>query len=175
MSGGLRSEEGFRKVSWGASPSEVRAAEASEPHLAQDNYLDFEVRLGRFACLAVYVFVGGRLVRGKYLLLEEYQNLTSHLNDFDELKNSVIKKYGDPKNDRTFWSNDLYKDDYLEWGMAVSCGHLSKFADWETAQSKVNVALYGENFNVTVSVEYSGKAFEALESSVKEAELLSDL
>lgn len=171
----MQSVEGFRKISWGASPSEIKASEASEPHLAQDDYLDYEVRLGRFACLAVYVFVRGQFVRGKYLLLEDYQNLTSHLSDFEELKALVIKKYGAPIKDQTFWTNDLYKDDYSEWGMAVACGHLSKFTDWETAESKINLGLYGENFNVTVSVEYSGKAFESLEASVKEAELLGDL
>lgn len=172
---GTQSVEGFRKVPWGCSPSEVKESESSAPRHTEEGYIDFEVRLGRFTCLAVYIFVGDQLVRGKYLLMEEYQNLTNHINDFDELKASVLKKYGPPTNDQVFWSNDLYQDDYSEWGMAVSCGHLSKFANWETAQSKINVALYGENFNVTVFVEYSGKAFESLESSVKEAELLGDL
>jgi hypothetical protein len=59
--------------------------------------------------------------------------------------------------------------------MAVGCGHLSKFATWETASSKVSVALYGENFNVTVFVEYVGKALEGLEDAVKESQVLGDL
>lgn len=54
-----------------------------------------------------------------------------------------------PRKDQAFWSNDLYKDDYSEWGTAVACGHLSKFTTWKTADSNINVALYGENFDVT--------------------------
>jgi hypothetical protein len=145
------------------------------PKCEGPDYLDFEVKLGRFSCLAVYIFVGDQLVRGKYLLLEEYQNRTTHLNDFDELKTSISKKYGVPKKDATYWLDDLYKDDYSQWGTAVGCGHLSMFAHWETAASEINVALYGENFDITVSVEYAGKVFERLESSVREAELLGDL
>lgn len=131
--------------------------------------------LGRFSCLAVYLFVGNQLVRGKYLILEEYQNQTNHLTDYDELKTLVSKKYGAPTKDETYWLNDLYQDDYTEWGMAVGCGHLSKFATWETADSKINVAIYGENFNVSVSVEYVGKAFEGLEDAAKESQILGDL
>lgn len=169
------SAEGFRKASWGTSISEVKASEDGDPRLEQDDYLDFEVRLGRFSCLAAYNFVRGQLVRGKYLVIDEYQNKTRHITDYDELKTSVTKKYGAPISDATHWLDDLYKDDYSQWGMAIGCGHLSKFANWETPESTVNVAMYGENFDVTVSVEYAGKAFESLESSVREAEFLGDL
>jgi len=172
---GVVSSEGFRKTPWGASPSEVKASEDTEPRSEKADYLDFDVRLGRFSCLAVYLFVGNQLVRGKYLILEEYQNQTNHLADYDELKSLVSKKYGAPRTDDTYWLNDLYQDDYSEWGMAVGCGHLSKFATWETASSKINVALYGENFEVTVSVEYLGKTFEGLEDAVKESQILGDL
>jgi hypothetical protein len=175
LGGGPLPAEGFRKASWGASLSEVKASEGGDPHQETVDYLDFEVRLGRFSCLAVYIFVGDQLVRGKYLLLEEYQNRTTHLNDYDELKTSISKKYGLPMKDATYWLDDLYKDDYSHWGTAVGCGHLSMFAHWETAESEINVALYGENFDVTVSVEYAGKAFAGLEDAAKESQILGDL
>jgi hypothetical protein len=170
-----QSQEGFRKAPWGASPSAVKASEGGDPGLEQDDYLDFEVRLGRFRCLATYIFVAGQLVRGKYLVLEEYQNLNNHLHDYDELKASVAKKYGTPTKDDTYWSNDLYEDDYAEWGMAVSCWHLSRFAHWGSAESEINLAVYGQNFKVTVSVEYASKTLAELESTAREAELLGDL
>lgn len=173
--GGVPSQEGFRKASWGASPTEVKALEGAEPQLEQDGYLHFEVRLGSFACVAVYVFVGNQLVRGKYLVLEEYQNQTKYLTVYEELKDSVSKKYGSPITDETYWLNENYKDDYSEWGMAVGCGHLSKFASWETPGSKINVGLFGENFDVHVSVEYAGKIFDGVEDAVNEAKLLDDL
>lgn len=169
------SAEGFRKVSWGVSPSEVKASEGNEPNLEQDDYLDFEVRLGSFKCLAAYIFVGDQLVRGKYIVLEEYQNQTNYLTIYEELKSSVSKKYGSPFRDETYWLNDLYKDDYSEWGMAVGCGHLSKFAFWETQESTINVGLYGENFDVNVSIEYAGKVFVGVEDAAKADQLLGDL
>lgn len=173
--GGPLSAEGFRKSSWGLSLAEVKASESSEPRLEKADYLDFDVTLGRFRCLAAYIFVGNQLVRGKYVVLEEYQNQTNYLTVYAELKDSVSKKYGSPIKDETYWLNDLYKDDYSEWGMAVGCGHLSKFASWKTPESTINVGLFGENFDVHVTVEYAGNAFDGVEDSVKEAELLSDL
>ncbi|MEE9095386.1 hypothetical protein [Pseudarthrobacter phenanthrenivorans] len=173
--GAAPSTEGFRKASWGASHSEVKASESSEPQLEQDEYLDFEVRLGRFKCLAAYIFVGDQLVRGKYLVTEQYQNQTQYLTVYEELKGSLSKKYGSPYKDETYWLNDLYKDDYSEWGMAVGCGHLSKFSFWETSDSTINIGLFGENFDVQVSVEYAGKIFDGVEDALKEARLLDDL
>lgn len=84
--GGVPSQEGFRKASWGASPTEVKALEGAEPQVEQDDYLHFEVRLGSFACVAAYIFIGNQLVRGKYLVLEEYQNQTKYLTAYEELK-----------------------------------------------------------------------------------------
>lgn len=166
---------GFRKVLWGASPSVVKASEDNEPNLEEDGYLDFEVRLGDFKCLAAYIFVGSQLVRGKYIVLDEYLNQTNYINVYEQLKNSVSKKHGTPFKDETYWANDLYKDDYSEWGMAVGCGHLSKFAFWETPESTINIGLYGENFDVHVSIEYAGKIFAGIEDGVKEDKLLGDL
>jgi hypothetical protein len=143
--------------------------------LEQDEYLDFEVRLESFTCLAAYIFVGHQLFRGKYLVLEEYQNQTKYLTVYEELKGSISKKYGSAVKDETYWLNDLYKDNYSEWGMAVGCGHLSKFAFWETPGSTINVGLFGENFDVQVSVEYVGKIFDGVEDAVKEDKLLDDL
>lgn len=169
------SKEGFRKSAWGSSITQVKASEGHEPRYEDDDYLDFEVKLGRFNCLAVYIFVGNQLVRGKYRIVDEYQNQTNYISAYDELKESVTKKYGSPIEDKTYWLNDLYKDDYSEWGMAVGCGHLSKFATWETQESKINAGIYGENFDVTVGVEYKAKAFDGVEDAIKEAELMDDL
>lgn len=174
-SGTVQSKEGFRKVSWGASLSEAKTSESSDPLVEESDALLYEIKLGRFSCRAIYLFIGDQLVRGKYIVVDEYQNQTNYLTAYDELKDFVSKKYGTPDGDVTYWMNDLYKDDYSEWGMAVGCGHLSKFANWGTLESKISLGLSGENFAIQLAVEYAGKAFEQLESSVREAELLSDL
>lgn len=171
----MQSSEGFRRVPWGASLSEAKASEADDPVLEESDALLFEVKLGRFSCRAIYLFIGNQLVRGKYNVVDEYQNQMNYLTAYEELKSLISRKYGAPAGDATYWMNDLYKDDYSEWGMAVSCGHLSKFANWETSESKINISVTGENFDIQVAVEYTGKAFEELEFAVREADLLSDL
>ncbi|MCI0143187.1 hypothetical protein KNN17_16600 [Arthrobacter bambusae] len=135
----------------------------------------FGVQLGQFTCLAVYIFVGDRLVRGKYRIRDEYQNRNHYLTSYDELKESVTKKYDSPVDDKTYWLNDMYQNDFSGRGMAVACGHLRKFAKWETQESTVTVAVHGENFDVTVAMEYSGKAFAGLEDAITESALLENL
>lgn len=174
-SGTVQPTEGFRKVAWGASLSDAKTSESGDPLVEERDALLYEIKLGRFSCQAIYLFIGDQLVRGKYIVVDQYQNQTNYLTAYDELKDLVSKKYGTPEGDATYWMNDLYKDNYSEWGMAVGCGHLSKFANWGTLESKITLSLTGENFDVQLAIEYMGKAFEQLESSVREAELLNDL
>ncbi|YCH09990.1 hypothetical protein ACTAQJ_10700 [Arthrobacter sp. alpha11c] len=166
---------GFRKSAWGSTPASVKALEENEPRHEEAGYMDFEVKLGRFTCLAIYVFIDEQLVRGKYALIEEYQNQNNFLSAFDELTDLVSKKYGAAKEQNTYWLNELYKDDYTEWGMAVSCGHLSRFSTWETQETTIIAAIMGENFDVSVTVEYSANQFAGLEEAIGTAALLEDL
>lgn len=170
-----RTGDGFRKSPWGATVAQAKASESIEPRYEADDYLDFALKLGRFSCLAVYIFVNDQLVRGKYRVLDQYQNQNNYISAYDELKESIAKKYGSPDSDNTYWLNDLYKDDYPQWGLAVSCGHLSTFATWKNEESTITLALHGENFEVNLAVEYSSSKLAALEDAAKESALLEDL
>lgn len=71
-------------------------------------------------CYVVYVFVRGKLVRTKYVIVEEHSNRNDYIRDYKSLKTQLSKKYGAPIEDETIWKNSLYKDDREEWGFAVS-------------------------------------------------------
>lgn len=91
-----------------------------------------------------------------------------------------MKKYGAvPNSDGIdgdmFWQNDLYQDDYQDWGMAVSCGHMSAFATWETPETDINLGLFGDNYEISLGVEYSSKELRSLTEQVSEQKHLDDL
>ena len=139
-----------------------------------EEILIYEGRLAGLACDIIYIFIERKLVRTKYLITEEHSNKNDYVSDYDSLKESLTKKYGQPIIDKRYWKHDLYKDDYQRWGFAVSIGHLSYYAMWKTLQTSIVLALYGDNYDITLVIEYKSEELKELEEREKEKELLEE-
>lgn len=144
----------FRSARWGWSRKQVRASETGAPSEARDGYLVWKRRVMGLPCYAMFRFLNDRLVAGKYVFLVEHTNNTDFISDYRNLVDMLTKKYGRPTDDDTFWSNDLYRDDPQEWGMAVAVGHLHLFSHWDVARTRIVAGLLGDNFEITLGVEY---------------------
>jgi hypothetical protein len=121
-------------------------------------------------CLISYYFAENQLVAGRYIFLSEHSNKNLYINDYDDIKESLIKKYGQPNVDRPVWNNDLYKNDPSEWGMAISVGHLSYTAGWQLANTQIILHLGGDNYDITLGLDYHStlKSHEDLRTKAKE-------
>lgn len=117
-----------------------------------------------------YIFAYGKLVRAMYSIVESHTNKTDYLSDFDQLSKALTEKYGLPANEHTYWTNNLYRDDPAEWGMAVAIGHMAKFTTWETERTTISLMLRGDNYNINLNVEYSSKEYKELETKAKKEE-----
>ena len=162
------------------SKSDVIAAEQREPSDASENLLVFSGRISNLSCEIIYVFVGGVLTRSKYWITETHSNDNRYFSDYENLRGLLSKKYGDPDNGEEWmsditWLNDLYREDYEDWGMAVSIGDMNCIASWETKFTNVLLGLTGDNYDVHLAIEYSGKEFKHLEEKITEASALEDL
>lgn len=166
--------EGFRKASWGSSKASIKATE-EQSWSESDDVLTFDTSMGGLSSRAVFIFIDDQLVRAKYIVTETYQNGNKYIVALEALKELLMKKYGTPREDNSYWTDDLYKNDPDEWGMAVGGGDLSRYVMWDTAATSICLALTGENYDITLQIEYSAKAFTELEKSRTEASQLEDL
>jgi hypothetical protein len=169
------SNEGFRRIPWGASRTTISERETLDLVQRIPDGLMYHTPIAGLSCNVVYILVDDQLVRAKYMLDQEYENQNNYLAATDKLKASLETKYGAPDRDNSYWSDDLYKDEVNDWGMAVSCGHLTRFVFWETAATTICLYLTGENFEIDVGIEYTSKALEHLEQSQKDAQIIADL
>ncbi|AKP52690.1 hypothetical protein [Cyclobacterium amurskyense] len=170
-----QSETDFRKVNWGMSNSEVKQIETSELVKEETNSLAYRTDLAGFNALVGYIFAGDKLTRGKYVLLEDHSNRNDFISDFKKLKELLTKKYGNPGKDETIWKNNLYKDDYEDWGTAISIGHLIYYSTWKTDRTEVTLYLSGENYSISTVIEYQSKELGNIEKELREKEQLSEL
>lgn len=167
--------QSFRKAAWGMSMAEVVASEGREPDQRADGLLIYKDRIDQFDCHAGFVFVADQLVRGTYLIGVEHVNDTLYLSDYAELKDLLTKKYGKPEEDETIWLNDLYRDDPADWGRAIAVGHLAQYTIWQTQSTTIHLALQGDNFDVSLRIEYVSKAHQGLEEQHRRSSALDDL
>ena len=90
------------------------------------------------------------------------------------MKEILTKKYGKPIEDKQYWKKDLYKNDYQDWGFAISLGHLSYFATWQTNTTDIFLGLYGDNYKINLGVEYESIQLKVLEEKAKEKKALDE-
>jgi len=94
-----------------------------------------------------------------------------YISDYNSIKKIITKKYKEPSEDKSYWKNDLFKDDYQHWGLALATGDLSYYSNWKHADSVIWLSLTGDNYKVSLSAEYSSIKLAGLEKSASESKV----
>jgi hypothetical protein len=158
----------FRKAKWGMSKKQVKVTESGKIERDDEMVLAYSGKVSDMECLIAYIFADNKLVRAKYVFIPKHSNENDYIVDYKNIKEGLTKKYDAPKSDESYWRNELYKDDYSHWGFAVSLGHLTYSADWETESTEISLVLSGENYHVSLATEYTSKQFKGLEEKARE-------
>ena len=155
---------------WGMSKEQVIKLEGEAGQQEKSQGLEgigYKRRISNLDCNIYYVFAENKLTRGIYMFVEKHSNKNLYIDDYNEIKKALTDKYGKPKDDNIFWRNDLFKDDHSEWGLAISIGHLRYFTTWEPPETEITLGLHGDNYEISLHVEYAGIKFKELEEKVK--------
>lgn len=152
----------FRGVDWGMSRAEVRKNEKSDPDADEDLGLLYTTSVNGLDANLLYMLIEDKLIKANYNITESHSNKYLYITDYNKLKELLTTKYGEPTEDKVFWFDDLYKDDPSDWGLAVSIGHLTQIATFETEEADIGVILKGDNYSVDLVIEYISKEYEYL-------------
>ncbi len=173
---GLAIEYDFRNVNWGMSKEEVKSIETADEFLElEDGTYSYKATVASLDSYLFYEFVENKLASSGYMFLVEHSNKNRYIDDFHKLKTLLIKKYGEPAFNIIHWDNDLYKDSKQDYGLAVSIGHLEYLTRWETDKTTIRLDLYGDNYDIYLSLDYTSKEYEDLLNKADEEEDLSGL
>jgi len=165
----------FRETTWGMSKEQVKATEDGKPGIEDDTSLAYKATINgkEFAC--AYSFLEDKLYAGGYIFIGEHTNENLYIEDYEDIKETLTKKYGKPKTEMPgLWNNDLYKDDKSNWGKAISMGHLGYGASWETSTTRIYFSLWGDNYNIKLALYYTSKELEECLNKIKEEKTTMD-
>lgn len=153
----------FRGYEWGCSRSEIWDAEITSDMVDEVDYYnadDFMVLIkgsvSIFSCNTYFSFnENDQLCSGYYSLTEKHANDNSYYDDFKTLEEALISVYGEPQSSIDLWSDDLFKDDPDDIGLAIAAEHLKLIRSWDAKDgSNCMLQCYGKNYDITTSIGY---------------------
>jgi|AntAceMinimDraft_17_1070374.scaffolds.fasta_scaffold26500_2 hypothetical protein len=166
----------FRKTNWGMSVKQVKAIEDAKLGPAGDSELGYSgIKIDGKDFICVYFFLEDKLYRSAYGLLGEHSNDNLYIDDYENLKEALTKKYGKPRFDKVTWRNDLFKDSRQDWGTAISMGHLEYFSSWETSTTDINLGLNGDNYEISLNFGYYSRELKEWADKIIEEKTKSSL
>jgi hypothetical protein len=154
------SKEHFRKAHWGMTQEKVIRLEGNPA--ARENPGEFYVMrywdsIKDMNCWIDYIFKDDKLAKARYIFLVKHDYKSQYFGDYKKAKDFLTEVHGQSPLTNINWLNPTYKEDYSNWGLAVSLGHLEYSAIWDTPETEIVLRLFGENNEVKLVAEYTGK------------------
>lgn len=133
---------------WGAAPAELRARQPGEPIVATAERHVYHDTVAGLNATVVYHFDDAALAEVVVLNRADHADRTHYIDDFERLSARLRERYGQPRFEEMRWRNRLFADRPERYGDAVSAGHLTYLARWDTPVAGMLMALRGERYQV---------------------------
>lgn len=104
-----------------------------------------------------YQFASSHLREAFYAFEDAHTNRNLYIDDFEDLRELLALKYGEPLIDTAIWKRNLYRNDPDEWGRAVVIGDVTFRAEWETPRTRIILSLGGDNYEARHFLGYVSK------------------
>lgn len=149
----------FREAQWQITQDQVLRLEGNPVAKEKSNGLDvlrYKDTVKEMDCWVEYIFKENRLIKAKYIFLEDHDYKNVYFSDYRKVKEFLTEIHGQSPLTNVNWMNPAHKDDYSKWGLAVSLGHLEYSAIWNLPESEIVLRLFGKNNEIKLLVEYTG-------------------
>lgn len=167
----LEEKSHFRNTYWGMSKEQVIEIEGipKRDEIVEGlNTIVYDSKINEKRCAIIFFFAENKLVSSKYHFLHKHVNRNLYIFDYDSLKKNLIKKYGESKEHKVIWLNNLYKNKPNDIGRAFSYGHVRLFTKWETQETNIFLGMMGDNYKIKLIIEYSSIKYTDLKKKIKE-------
>ncbi len=152
----------FRKVNFGMTKDQVIKSEGKKPDTDEGDVISYNTTIVNNGVMLAYAFNGKNQLYGIYIFLKDkHINQNIYIDDYNSFKKVLTDKYGKPSSDDTIWSDDLFRDDPQNYGVAISMGHLAYTAEWIINEAKIVDFLHGDNFEITLMIMMTSTKYPA--------------
>ena len=155
-----RDDADFRNAKWGDSKETVLEYETQIELKEDKDALIGSCRIIDYSATAIYIFDDSdRLVGGSYTFFpDEYKSAGMYISTYQELKEALIKEYGEPTKDVVKALEDQDFIDFVGEEMALEYNGILYEANWETETTNIAITLSAPNYQVGLGILYIDKA-----------------
>jgi len=147
----------FRDANWGMSRSQVKKTEKAKFFASEKDLVFYKGTIIGLNTFITYGFSNNKLINGGYLISGKHTNQNDYIDDYKKIQKALKEKYGNPRYDKVYWKNKLYKDNVEDYGLAISIGHLIYEAVWDLDNTEILLQLSGDNYKISLLVKYTSK------------------
>lgn len=104
-------------------------------------------------CHVAYVLANRRLVSVRVSLLENYADKDRYVADYNQIRDYLNRRIGEPRYDNVVWSDRAYAERGESLGKAVTSGCLSLSSEWVTGDTGLRLSLTGEPSGILFAAE----------------------
>jgi len=104
-------------------------------------------------CHVAYVLANRRLVSVRVSLLENYADKDRYVADYNQIRDYLNRRIGEPRYDNVVWSDRAYAERGESLGTAVTSGCLSLSSEWVTGDTGLRLSLTGEPSGILFAAE----------------------
>lgn len=165
----------FRNAKWGWDINRVKASEKAKLVAEKTNSLGYSDTVANYKVVVLFTFIENQLTNGAYSFMIDHSNNNLYLDDYANIQNLLIKKYGSPLINNKIWSANTFKDDPSHHGMAVAAGHYKLTTVWNLPNTEIALQLFGDNYEISLLMFYRSKKHEELMQKSNEEEKLKGL
>ena len=166
----------FKTFKWGDTREHVIEIEG-EPLMDGDmdgldaSYIVYSTTVVGVDVLLAYYFCSDGLFQIRYISTEEHSKESLYIDDYNQIKKALIRKYGESSLDFENWDSDSHKSYYAnKKGDALCYGFLTYSTWWKTDTSLIVMKMDADNYDISTSITY-----ESLEISAEERDFSDSL
>jgi len=146
------------RIDWGRPEEVIVQAEGrplSRDYSGDMSFLSYHREVLGKRCLLTYVLVDRKLASLRVHLLERYANKDRYVSDFNQIRDFLNSRIGEPRYNNVVWKDGAYAEKGQSLGTAVTTGSLTLSSEWAVGDTGLRLSLKGENSEVSFSAEIS--------------------
>jgi len=144
------------RIEWGQTESGILRVEGrplSRESSGDMEFLSYHRDVSGKRCLITYVLVGQKLASLRLHLLERYANKDRYVADYNQVREFLNAKMGEPRYNNVVWKDRAYAERGEKLGEAVTTGTLSLSSEWAYQGTGLRLSLSAENSEILFAVE----------------------
>lgn len=163
-----------RKLIWGMTREKVKETEGVHQYESDKtkdgfDYIYYIGKANGLECILAFYFVDNKLFRVRYLFTEKHSTKNLYVDDFVNVESTLEDKYGKATIEKS-WTDDLYKDNFNDWGMALAIGHLTMYTSRNLEKTEIYHEVSGDNYDISHTLSFKSLALnEIVSKKAKEA------